>query len=107
MKEIKAIVQPAKLPRIREAFSQLKQFPGMSVIRVEGCSHHEAEEVPRSVREALTDFTPKVRLEIVCPDEKVDEIVAIIAAIADTGRVGDGLVWVTPVESFRRFGPAL
>lgn len=104
MKEIKAIVQPSKLPRIREAFSRVRQFPGMSVCRIEGCSHHEAEEVPLSVREALTDFSPKVRIEIVSPDEKVAEIIEIIGRIADTGRPGDGMVWVTPVDSFRRFG---
>ncbi|MBM4201050.1 MAG: P-II family nitrogen regulator [Gammaproteobacteria bacterium] len=103
MKEIKAIIQPSKLPRIREAFSHVLQFPGMSVCRIEGCSHHEAEEVRQSVREALTDFSPKVRIEIVCPEEKVAEIVGIIGDIADTGRPGDGMVWVTPVDSFRRF----
>jgi len=106
MKEIKAIIQPSKLAKIREAFSHMRQFPGMSACRIDGCSHHEAEEVPHSVREALTDFSPKVRIEIICPEEKIEEIVGIIVAHADTGRRGDGMVWVTPVDSFRRFGEA-
>lgn len=102
MKEIKAVVQPARLVKIKEAFSAVKQFPGMSVSRVEGCSYHEQEKVPRNVREALTDFSPKVRIEIVAPDERVDEIVEIIHHCAHSGRAGDGIVWVTPVDSFRR-----
>ena len=104
MQEIKAIVQPSKLPKIREAFSHVCQFPGMSVCRIEGCAHHEGEEELHSVREALTDFTPKVRIEIVCPENKVAEIVGIIVGIADTGRSGCGMVWVTPVNSFQRLG---
>lgn len=102
MKEIKAIVQPGKLARIREEFSAMKQFPGMSVGKVEGCSYHEDEQVPRSLREALTDFSPKVRIEIVAPDDRVDEIVAIIHRCAHTGRTGDGVVWVTQVDEFHR-----
>lgn len=102
MKEIKAIVQPARLAKIHEAFSALKQFPGMSVSKVEGCSYHENEKVPKNLREALADFSPKVRIEIVAPDERVDEIVRIIHQCAHSGRTGDGVVWVTAVESFHR-----
>ncbi len=102
MKEIKAIVQPGKLARIREEFSTMKQFPGMSVSKVEGCSYHEEEQIPRSLREALTDFSPKVRIEIVSPDDRVEEIVNIIYQCAHSGRAGDGVVWVTPVDSFQR-----
>jgi nitrogen regulatory protein P-II 1 len=102
MKEIKAVIQPGKLPRIREAFAQVLNFPGMSVTKIEGCSFHEGEEIPQSLRAALTDFWPKIRLEIISPDEKVDEIVAIITELAYSGRPGDGIVWVTPVERFQR-----
>jgi nitrogen regulatory protein P-II 1 len=102
MKEIKAVIQPGKLPRIREAFGQVLNFPGMSVSRIEGCSFHEGQEIRQDVRAALTDFWPKVRLEIVSPDEKVEEIVAIIRDLAYSGRPGDGLVWVTPVDTVQR-----
>ncbi|WP_139557268.1 P-II family nitrogen regulator [Methylotetracoccus oryzae] len=104
MKEIKAIIQPSKLAKIREAFSQLRQFPGMSICKLERCSYHEDVIVPTSVRDALTDSWPHVRLEIVCPDDQVDELIRIIADVAEAGRPGDELVWVTPVDSFRRFG---
>lgn len=102
MKEIKAIVQPGKVAKIKEEFSSMKQFPGMSVSKVEGCSYHEDEQIPRSLREALTDFSPKVRIEIVAPDDRVDEIVRIIHHHAHTGRPGDGVVWVTSVDTFHR-----
>lgn len=104
MKEIKAIIQPSKLAKIREAFSQLRQFPGMSICKLERCSHRDDVVVPTSVRDALTDSWPHVRLEIVCPDDQVDEVIRIIADVAEAGRPGDELVWVTPVDSFRRFG---
>ena len=102
MKEIKAIVQPARLAKIKEAFSTLQQFPGMSVSKVEGCSYHEEERVPKNLKEALTDFSPKVRIDIVAPDDRVDEIVRIIHQYAHSGRAGDGIVWVTRVEAFHR-----
>ncbi|MCU0735318.1 MAG: P-II family nitrogen regulator [Methylotetracoccus sp.] len=102
MKEVKAIVQPGKLAKIREEFSRMSHFPGMTVGKVEGCSHHENPEVPQSLREALTDFSPKVRIEIITPDDRVEEIVTIIHNCAHTSRTGDGIVWVTPVETFHR-----
>ncbi len=102
MKEIKAIIPPGKLGRIRQEFSRMRQFPGMSVGKVEGCSYHEDPEVPQSLREALTDFSPKVRIEIVAPEDRVEEIVTIIHRCAHTGRTGDGVVWVTSVEAFHR-----
>ncbi|CAI8834222.1 P-II family nitrogen regulator [Methylocaldum szegediense] len=99
MKEIKAVIQPQKLGKLRNAFRQMRGFPGMTVSRVEGCSQHEEPEVSHDIREELTDFSPKVRVEIVAPDDKVDEIVGLIHAHAHTGRQGDGLVWVTDVVS--------
>jgi len=99
MKEIKAVVRPARLDRIREAMRQFPGFPGMSVSKVDGCSRFPAGQHPRSVKEALTDYSSKVRIEIVCPDEMVESIVQIIAAQGFTGHTGDGLIWVTDVEN--------
>jgi len=99
MKEIKAVVRPARMDRIREAMRQFPGFPGMSVSEVDGCSRFPAGQHPRSVKEALTDYSRKVRIEIVCPDEMVEPIVQIIADKGFTGHTGDGLVWVTNVEN--------
>ncbi|MFM8330393.1 MAG: P-II family nitrogen regulator [Candidatus Methylumidiphilus sp.] len=103
MKEIKAVVQAGKLLAIREALVEMAGFPGMTVTHAEGCSPATAHTGrPLSIREELTEFSPKVRIEIVAPDEIVDTIIQIIRELAHTGRTGDGVVWVTQVEEFHR-----
>jgi nitrogen regulatory protein P-II 1 len=99
MKEIKAVIQPQRLAKLRNAFRHMQGFPGMTVSRVEGCSQHEGPEIGHGIREELTDFSPKVRVEIIAPDDKVDEIVRIIHESGHTGRQGDGIVWVSEVAS--------
>jgi nitrogen regulatory protein P-II 1 len=102
MKEIKAIIRPSRLHKIREAFRSLPGFPGMSASHVEGCSAHAGEERHDTLKEELTDFTKKVRIEIVAPDEMVPDILRIIHHNAHTGQMGDGVLWVTEVGTFRR-----
>jgi nitrogen regulatory protein P-II 1 len=102
MKEIKAIIQPQRLDRLRDALREMPGFPGMSVSRVEGCSPPEGPQPGQGLREELTDFSLKIRIEIVAPDERVDEIVDLIYAHTHTGRRGDGILWVTEVVSFQR-----
>lgn len=97
MKEIKAIVRPARLGRVSDALRKLPGFPGMNFGKVEGCSRFPAGQVARNPKEALTDFSHKMRIEMVCPDEMVETIVRVIAEHAFTGQAGDGLVWVTEV----------
>jgi nitrogen regulatory protein P-II 1 len=99
MKEIKAIIQPFKLAQLRSAFYQINGFPGMSISRVDGCSRWPDGGNPKSIKEELTDFSNKTRIEIVADDELVDRIVDVLAYVAHTGQTGDGLVWVTPVET--------
>ncbi len=100
MKEIKAIVRPSKLHKIRDAFRQLPGFPGMNVCHVEGCSAHAGAEQHDTVKEELTDFTRKLRIEIVAPDEMLADILSIIQRVAHTGQAGDGVLWVTDVQDF-------
>ena len=69
MKEVKAIIRPARLHKIRDAFRHLPGFPGMNVSHVEGCSIHIGVEQHDTVKEELTDFTKKLRIEIITPDE--------------------------------------
>ena len=101
MKEIKAVVQPTKLARIRSAFRHIKDFPGMTVTRVEGCGRF-AQHVRRTIREELTEFSPKVRIEIVAPDEMVVGILQVLVEVAGTGQRGDGIIWVTEAERMIR-----
>ena len=101
MKEIKAIVQPQRLPKIRSALRNIKDFPGMTVTKVEGCGHHVAKPA-QGIREELTDYSPKVRIDMVAPDALVEGILQILVEVGQTGQVGDGIVWVTPVERMIR-----
>ncbi|MBI5919046.1 MAG: P-II family nitrogen regulator [Nitrosomonadales bacterium] len=102
MKEIKAIIQPKRLERIRDAFRTLPGFPGMSVSRIQGCSEHLGVEQHQNLRAELTEFSDKVRLEIVAPEEMLPEIVRLIHKHAYTGQTGDGVLWVTEVGEFHR-----
>ncbi|MBU3667000.1 MAG: P-II family nitrogen regulator [Rhodocyclaceae bacterium] len=98
MKEIKAIIRPNKLPQIRNALMALEGFPGMTISQAEGCTAPSRHGAITSIKDELTDFTKKVRLEIVCPDDIADRIVTCITDIAQTGHLGDGIVWVTEVQ---------
>ena len=106
MKEIKAVIQPARLARVREAFRRLPDFPGMTVSRAEGSGYHPDKPMPAGVKSELTDYSQKVRIEIVAPDEMVERLVSIILDTCHTGLAGDGVVWVTPVEDLHRIRQA-
>lgn len=102
MKEIKAIIQPSRLSRVRDALRKVPGFPGMTVTTAEGCSDVEDSRLPKRPSEELVEFSPKVRIEIVSTDEHVDEMVGVIRELCFTGQRGDGIVWVTPVDAFKR-----
>lgn len=98
MKEIKAIIRPNKLSALRDALVGLPGFPGMTVSKVEGCSAPSRHVARHTIKDELTDYTPKVRIEIVAPAEVAESIFQRITEIAQTGHYGDGLVWITEVE---------
>jgi nitrogen regulatory protein P-II 1 len=98
MKEIKAIIRPNKLSALRDALVMLPGFPGMTVSKVEGCSAPARHIVRHNIKDELTDYTPKVRIEIVAPDEAAELIFQRITEVAQTGHFGDGIVWITEVE---------
>ncbi|MDD3352693.1 P-II family nitrogen regulator [Zoogloea sp.] len=97
MKEIRAIIRPQKIPRLREVLRALPGFPGMTISKALGCGS-TVRHVPHNIKEELTDFTDKVRVEIIAPDEMVDLLLDHIVQVATTGQTGDGLVWVTDVQ---------
>jgi nitrogen regulatory protein P-II 1 len=102
MKEIKAVVKPTRLSRLREAFRRIPDFPGMTVVRAEGSGYHPNKQMAPGVKSELADFTAKVRIEIVAQDHEVAALVSLIHEICHTGQIGDGVLWVTPVDDFRR-----
>jgi nitrogen regulatory protein P-II 1 len=98
MKLITAIVQPDKLADVQIALAQ-HQVAGMTISECTGYARqHGHNEVYRGA-ELTIDFVLKVKVEILAGDAAVDDIIAVIAAAARSGQVGDGKVWVTPVEA--------
>lgn len=96
MKEIKAVVQPNKVEKIRSAFRNLKQFPGMTILKAQGCSSNEKKPLkPNDPFDELNDYTNKVMIVMLCPNHLVEGVLQIIAECASTGQKGDGLIWIT------------
>ena len=102
MKKITAIVRPVRLEALRSALRRLPDFPGMTV---SDCGGMTAPDRLGEERDPLADFSSKVRLEIVADEVQARLIIETIRACAATGHVGDGLVWVMPVEEMWRIGP--
>lgn len=101
MKKITAIVRPEKLEPIKEALFNAK-VSGMTISQVQGCGNqHGWKEYYRGT-EVLLNMVPKVKFEIVVDDEKVDGLVDLISETARTGQVGDGKIFVFPVDQVVR-----
>lgn len=94
MKLIIAIVRPFKMDEIVTAFEDIEGFPGMTVVDSVGFG----QRVKASAYEALDPFKPNKRIEIVANDEMADQIVVAIKQHAHTGKKGDGIIVVVPVE---------
>ncbi len=101
MKEIKAIVRPARMNELRRTLLALPDFPGMTVTSCRGVTAPGLKS-GTSFREELVDYSDKVCLLIVAEDAQVDDIVDTIRRTATTGRLGDGVLWVTGVERWER-----
>src|SRR4030067_492162 len=101
MKKIEAIIQPFKLEPVKEALHGLS-VQGMTVTEVKGFGRQKGlREVYRGM-EYQVDFLPKVKIEVIAPDEKVKDIVDTIMTNARTGRIGDGKIFVYPVDEVIR-----
>ncbi len=95
MKLITAIVRPFMIDRIVVGLEEIENFPGITVSEAEGFGRR-LQNRPDDV---LNPFKPKKRIEIACNDEMVDQIVAALRSNAHTGKKGDGIIFVLPVES--------
>jgi len=101
MKKIEAIIQPFKLEPVKEALHAI-DVKGMTVTEVKGFGVQKGiREVYRGL-EYQVDFLPKVKLEIVAADDKVQTVVDTIVAKARTGRIGDGKIFIYPVAEVIR-----
>jgi nitrogen regulatory protein P-II 1 len=101
MKLITAVIKPHKLEDVRSALETFG-VSGMTVTEASGYGRQKGHtEVYRGAEYDIA-LIPKVRLEIVVDDSEVDDVVGVVAKAAQTGRIGDGKVWITPVESVVR-----
>lgn len=101
MKLVTAIVKPFKLDEVKDALKDLG-VNGMTVSEVQGFGRQRGHTEVYRGAEYTVDFVPKVRLEVLCDDAEVARVVDGIVNAARTGKIGDGKVWVTAVESVSR-----
>ncbi len=101
MKEIRAIVRPSRLERLRAALRAIPNFPGVTVFKAEGFTAPAAVD-KRSVKEELTDFSDKLMLCVIADDAMVEPIRQAIVAACRTGHIGDGLVWTVDIGAMHR-----
>ena len=101
MKLVKAIVRPNRVDEVREALEKLG-VPGMTVTEVRGHGRQKGHTAIYRGKEYNVTLLPKVEIEIVIPDNIVDSVIDAIVKAARTGEIGDGRVFVIPVEQSYR-----
>ena len=101
LKKIEAIIKPFKLDDVKEALNEIG-IRGMTVSEVKGYGRQKGHKEVYRGAEYVVDFIPKIKIEIVASDDMVAEIIATIQEAAHTGKIGDGKIFVTPVESCLR-----
>jgi nitrogen regulatory protein P-II 1 len=97
MKKIEAIIKPFKLEEVKDALSEVS-VEGMTVSEVKGFGRQKGHTEIYRGSEYTVDFLPKIKLEIVLPDSRVDAAVQAIVKAAKTGKIGDGKVFVSSIE---------
>lgn len=100
MKMIVAVIKPFKLADVREALTEIDVM-GMTVVDVKGFGRQKGQS-DGSMEETSVPFLPKVKIEIAVPDARVDEVVDAIMRAANTGRIGDGKIFISNLEKVIR-----
>ena len=101
MKMITAIIKPFKLDDVRNALSEVG-IEGMTVTEVKGFGRQKGHTELYRGAEYVVDFLPKVKLEIAVAEDQVDQVIEAIMNAANSGKIGDGKVFVTPLEQVIR-----
>ena len=97
MKKIEAIIKPFKLDEVKEALHEIG-LQGITVIEAKGFGRQKGHTELYRGAEYVVDFLPKVKLEVVLADSLLERAVEAIQSAAHTGRIGDGKIFITPVE---------
>lgn len=101
MKKIEAIIKPFKLEEVKDALSEIG-IEGMTVSEVKGFGRQKGHTEIYRGSEYKVDFLPKIKVEVVLPDNRVEAAVNAIVSAAKTGKIGDGKVFVADVEEIIR-----
>ena len=101
MKKVEAIIKPFKLDEVREALSEIG-VTGLTVTEVKGFGRQKGHTELYRGAEYVVDFLPKVKVEVVCPDDLAEKAIEAIVKAARTGKIGDGKIFVTAVEQVVR-----
>jgi len=97
MKKVEAIIKPFKLDEVKDALSEVG-IQGMTVTEVKGFGRTGGKKEVYRGSAYVVDFVPKVKLEIIVPDAMVKEVIDAIEKSAKTGRIGDGKIFVLPID---------
>jgi nitrogen regulatory protein PII len=101
MRKVEAIIKPFKLDEVKEALQGIG-VQGMTVSEVKGFGRQKGHTELYRGAEYVVDFLPKIKIEIACSDDLVDKIVQAIVQAANTGRIGDGKIFVYPLQDVIR-----
>ena len=97
MKKIEAVIKPFKLDDVKEAITEIGNF-GITVSEVKGFGRQKGHTELYRGAEYVIDFLPKIKIEIVVDDDMVEKVVEAIVNSAKTGKVGDGKIFIIPVD---------
>ncbi len=97
MKKIEAIIKPFKLDEVKEALQEIG-VQGLSVIEAKGFGRQKGHTELYRGAEYVVDFLPKMKIEVVLDDDMVEKAIDAIVAAARTGKIGDGKIFISPVE---------
>ena len=101
MKKIEAIIKPFKLDEVKDALNGIG-IKGMTVTEVKGYGRQKGHTEIYRGAEYVVDFIPKIKIEVVVPDDQVDQVVDTILKVARTGKIGDGKIFILPIEKIVR-----
>ncbi len=97
MKKVEAVIKPFKLDEVKESLQDIG-VQGLSVIEVKGFGRQKGHTELYRGAEYVVDFLPKVKIEVVLADDQVEEAIEAISSAARTDKIGDGKIFVSPVE---------
>ncbi len=101
MKKIEAVIKPFKLEDVKDALAEAG-VTGMTVSDVKGYGRQQGHSELYRGAEYVVDFLPKIKLELIVADEDVDSIISVIIESAKTGKIGDGKIFISPIEKIVR-----